>query len=345
MEMIFNHPEYWNLLWIVTAVAVLVIAGIFLRRRAIDRFAGTKLQPHLLPRVSSWRRWTRAGLFVLAMLLMAGAMTDPRWGKKWAEIPQKGVDVIFALDVSRSMLAGDVSPNRLSRAKQYICDMMDEMGGDRVGLVVFAGKTKQKVPLTSNYSDVKMALEEIDTQSVGRGGSLIGDAIRTAAGCFVDKTADHKAIVVITDGEDHESYPVEAARRALRQKGIRVYTVGLGDMSHGSRIPVRRTGEGTFYLKQNGQEVWTKLDGKMLEKTALAGGGAYIPAGTRQVDMAEVYRRHIAAIAQREFRQARVNRYIPRYQWLVGLALGLLLIETLLASQWKNRGGKELVNA
>ncbi len=324
-------------MWAVLAIAVLIVVGLLLRRRAMRRFASIGLLKHLAPHISEGRKRIKAVLYILTMALIVLGLVDIRWGKVWTDVPQRGVDIIFALDVSRSMLAQDVSPDRLTRAKEYIRDMMEEMGGDRVGLVTFAGKTKQLVPLTSNYSDVNIALDSVTTQSVSRGGSLLGDAIRTAADGFVDKTADHKAIVVITDGEDQESYPVEAAKKIFKEKGIRVYTVGLGDRKTGARIPVQTSAEGKIYLKYNDQEVWSKMDGKILEQTALAGGGAYIPAGTKHVDMADVYDQHIRSIQQREFRQARVNRYIPRFQWFLCPAVLLLLIESLIAASRKPR--------
>ncbi|MBN1555562.1 MAG: VWA domain-containing protein [Phycisphaerae bacterium] len=333
MDTIINNPMYFNLLWVVLAVGVLLVVGLVKLARARKRFADAGLWRYLLPNDKPVLHKVRAGLLIATLTMMTLAMADIRWGKQWTELPQRGIDIMFVVDVSRSMLARDARPNRLGRAKQYIRDVMDEMGGDRAGLVVFAGKAKQKVPLTSNYSDLSMALEEIEPQSVPRGGSRVGEAIRVAADCFVDKLPNHKAILVFSDGEDQSSYPVEAAKAAHDNKGIRVFTVGLGDAKEGARIPVRNVGDATLYLKYQGKEVWSKMMPDQLQAVALAGGGAFIPAGTKQVNMADVYHGHIAEIPQREFHHARVNQYLPRYQWFAGAALLFLLLETLPAGR------------
>ena len=172
------------------------------------------------------------------MALMVLALVDVRWGKVWRDVPQKGIEVMFVLDVSRSMLADDAAPNRLERAKQQIKDTVDEMAGDRVGLIVFAGDVKQQIPLTTHYDDFKQALDEVGPHNVRRGGSRLGDAIEAASHAFLTKSNAHKAMVIFTDGEDQESEPVAAARKAHAETGVRIFTVGLGDMEKGSRIPL-----------------------------------------------------------------------------------------------------------
>lgn len=340
MDVIINNAQYLNLLWAAAAVGVLLVAGLVLRSRAQNRFADAGMWQYLLPNDNPALRKVRAGLLAATLAAMALAMADLRWGKRWTQLPQRGIDCMFVVDVSRSMLARDARPNRLERAKQNIRDVMDEMGGDRAGLVVFAGKAKQKVPLTSNYSDIRMALEELAPQSVPRGGSQIGEAIRVASNCFVDKLPNHKAIILFSDGEDQASYPAEAAKKAHEDKGIRVFAVGLGDAKDGARIPVRNIGNATLYQKYQGKEVFSKMKPGQLKAIALAGGGAFIPAGTKQVNMTDVYHRHIAEIPRREFRHTRVNQYIPRYQWFVGAALLLLLLETFLAKRGNSRRRK-----
>lgn len=332
-----GNLSYLNLLWIVAAVAATMIVASVLRRRALSRFATSNLVKSLVAQVSDSRRRIKAVLVVASLAILAFAMTDPRWGKVWKEVPQRGIDVVFAVDVSRSMLAEDTSPTRLERARQQIEDMVDAMKGDRVGLVAFAGETKKCVPLTTNYADFKQALQEIGPHTIPLGGSRLGDALTVAANSFLDKTADHKAIVVFTDGEDQESDPVETATDIYKSQGIRVFTVGLGDMEDGSRIPVNRTRSGTQWLKHDGQHVWSKLNGEVLREVALAADGAYIPAGTSHVDMASVYRRYVAQVKQTEFETARVHSMIPRHQFFVGLALLLLLTETFISEFRKQK--------
>ena len=266
------------------------------------------------------------------MTLMTIALMDIRWGKTWREVPQKGIEVMFVLDVSRSMLAEDASPNRLSRAKQQIKDMVDEMAGDRVGLVVFAGDTRQSVPLTSHYEDFKQTLIPSDRTRCERGGSRLGDAIAAAANGFIDKTNDHKAIVVFTDGEDQESQPVEIAKKLYAEKGIRIFTVGLGDMDQGARIPDTESRRGGF-IQHDGQQVWSKMNGQILSQIATETNGAYIPAGTKRVNMADVYHGYVANVEQTEFETAKINAYVARFQWFAVPALALLLLEVFLSTR------------
>lgn len=268
---------------------------------------------------------------VLGIVLLAVACMDVRWGKTTREVPQKGLEVVFALDVSRSMLAEDARPNRLARAKQQITDMVGEMAGDRIGLVVFAGNAKQAIPLTNHYNDFRQKLDSVGPQSVTTGGSQLGTAIETAADAFLSKTNDHKTVILFTDGEDQESKPVELARRLFAENGMRIFTVGLGDIDKGARIPQARRESGQF-VEHQGQQVWSKLNGSILQQIATETQAAYIPAGTKRVNMADVYHNYIAQVEQSEFETAKVNAFIPRFQWFAFPAFVLLLVHGWLTS-------------
>lgn len=328
--MTFETPYYWQLLWLVLLLAILLIVGYAATRRAIRQFAAAPMLKRLVPAVSPAKRQLKILLTIATLILLVISLTDPRWGSIWVKRQQRGIDVVFALDVSRSMLADDATPNRLARARQMIDDMLQAMGGDRVALVTYAGDSRLRVPLTSNFSDIRMALEEVGPHEISRGGSKLGDAIRTAEEAFVDDTKGHKAIVIITDGEDHESFPVKAAQKAYNDLGIRIYTLGLGDANQGSTIPIRLASGNTDVVRHHGEPVVTRMHEDILKQTALAGNGAYIPAGTRQVDTANFYRRYINQLETREFDTARVEHLIPRYQYFAGAALLLLLIDTVL---------------
>ncbi len=332
MEIEYGQLENLNWLWLVAAIGIVVACAIVWHRRKLMEFATPNLLAQLVNRFGLTRKLVSCSLSLLALVAIVIGLVDIRWGKTWREIPQKGIEVIFALDVSRSMLAEDATPSRLGRAKQDIKDMVSEMAGDRVGLVLFAGDVRQHVPLTNHYEDFKQSLDEIGPHNIERGGSNLGEAIRVASRSFLEKTADHKAIVLITDGEDHESRPIEAAKEAYEQAGVRIFTVGLGDLKQGARIPAQSR-RGESYVEHQGQQVWSKLDGKILEEIATSSSGAYIPAGTKRVDMGAVYRRFIAGIAQQNFETAKINAFIPRYHWFLGTALGLLLLDFLI-SYW-----------
>lgn len=333
MDVRFNNLPYLHLIWIVAVLAVLIVYARSQRRRALARFADATVLGTLTRAWSPGRQTAKAVLVILALAALVLGIIDPRWGVYYEDIPRHGNDIIFVLDVSRSMLAEDLPPNRLERAKQYIGDVLDVVVGDRVGLVTFAGNATLKCPLTINYGAMRMTLKEVGVRGVQRGGSLVGDAVRLAVNSFADQIKKHKYVVIITDGEDHESYPVEAAREAFVEKGIRIYTVGLGDESEGARVPSDADKTGV-YLKHDGQVVWSKMNAPILRQMAEVGGGAYIPAGTRTVDLGEVlYEDRIAREDRREFETSRVARYKVRYQWFAGLALVLLLIETYLSER------------
>jgi Ca-activated chloride channel family protein len=344
MDIQFGNLNSLFWIWAVCLAVVAMIVALIARQRSVKKFATANLAARILPQAG----WSRSGLRIvciaLSLLAMLGSLLDIRWGKNWREVPQKGIEVVFLLDVSRSMLAEDVSPNRLDRAKQQITDMLDVMEGDRAGLVVFSGRAKQQIPLTSNHHDFKLMLEEVGPHCLDRGGSRLGDAIEVARSCFLEESDDHKAIVILTDGEDHESDPIEAARDAYTSQGIRTFTVGLGSMGKGARIPVRLASQKRSYLQHDGQAVWSRMDGEVLQQVALEGEGAYIPAGTKQVDMGDVYHSYISSVEETEFETARINSYIPRYPWFVGLALLLLTIDTLWMAgigQRLSRGGRQ----
>jgi uncharacterized protein YegL len=271
-----------------------------------------------------------------AMVLMVLALVDIRWGKVWRDVPQKGIEVVFVLDVSRSMLADDAAPNRLERAKQQIKDTVDEMAGDRVGLVVFAGDVRQQIPLTTHYDDFKQRLDEVGPHNVRRGGSDLASAIDAASHAFLTKSNAHKAMVIFTDGTEQTAEPLAAAKKAHEESGVRIFTIGLGDFAKGSRIPVE-TQDHAGYLEHDGQLVWSKLNGEVLKQVATETDGAYVPAGTKQVDMADVYHNYIAGVEQTEFETAKINQYEARYQWFLVPALVLLLAEIALTT-WPARG-------
>jgi Ca-activated chloride channel family protein len=338
----FEEPHALHWLWPV-AIACLVLWWSYRARRdAMRRWAEEPLFARLAPGASAFRLLARGALAIAGTLALVLALLDPRMGDTPAEIKRRGIDVMFVIDVSRSMLAQDASPNRLEQAKQLISDAVDRMAGDRAGLVAFAGTAVLKSPLTLNYGAFKLALNELTPQDSARGGSLLGDAIRTATEGFTDEVKGGKAIVILSDGEDMESFPVEAAKQAFETRGVRTYAVGLGDSVDGARIPIP-SGRERVWLTYDGKEVWTKMDPKLLTAVCLAGGGAFVPAGTRFVDMGEVYANTVAAVGRREFETTTVKRSLPQFQWFAGLAALALVLESLLGLRSLGRRPREPV--
>jgi len=341
MDIRFNHLEslYW--LWAVLGLAVLIILSFKARKRLLARLVTPNLSARLTRGTSLPRKRLRAILLLLALVLTVFSLLDPRWGIRYKEVQQTGIDVFFVLDTSRSMLAEDIRPNRMERAKQYIEDAMDTIGGDRVGLVTFAGQANVAVPLTLDYGALRLALDDVHAREGRRGGSMAGDAIRLAMDSFTDEVDDHKAIVIFSDGEDMGSYPVEAASKA-GSRGIKVFTVGLGDSIDGGRIPVEADGQRMF-LSWEGQEVWSKMNPALLTEVADAAGGAYIPAGTGNLDMGIVYGDVIAGGGGRDHEVARIEEHVPRYQWFAAIALLLVIVDSLMTDRRTHRRPGQVV--
>jgi Ca-activated chloride channel family protein len=338
----FQFAQPWALswLWLVALIAVLAVYGLRRRAALLRSIASLPLLQQLVAGAAPARPWLRAALGVLGMAAVVLALMDPRWGMQIEQVPQRGLDVAFVIDVSRSMLAGDATPSRLERAKQFAIDASEAMAGDRVALIDFAGVAALRVPLTLNYAAFRQAVSELEPKSAARGGTLLGDALRLAANSFPVETKGAKVIIVLSDGEDMGSMPVEAARRLATENGIRVFTVAIGDSHDGARIPVTEPGKPTRWLMHDGQEVWTKMDEAAMREIAQAGGGACIAAGTSQLDMAQVYQNAIGSLERAEQEETVVRRQTPRFQWFAATALVLLVVESLVTdSRGKPRGG------
>ena len=328
----FVHPMLLNLIWITMILGLVALWSLRRRIKLMRRFADTRLLAHIAPGASIVRPIVKACLVLLALVALVFASMDPRWGVRREEIQRRGMDVFFVLDVSRSMLAEDAAPNRLDRAKQAINDTIERLGGDRAGIVSFAGDAQVESPLTLNYRALGLALDDVSARTSTRGGSMLGEAIRLAANSFTDEDAGGKAIVVLSDGEDQESGPVEAARSAFEEKGIRVYTVGLGDTVSGARIPVVENGRRNWLI-HDGQQVWTKMEPAVLEATSSAGQGAFIAAGTKQFDLGEIFEGVVAADQRTEMESTEVRIATPRFQWFAGLAFLFLMTDCLISDR------------
>ena len=345
--MTFLEPDRFWWLWLVPVLAAVALFAGLRRRRNLNQFATPERLSATLPTRSRAKAATRAVLLLLCLALTLTALADPRRGEREREVPPgDGVSVVFALDVSRSMLAQDVSPNRLDRAKQYIRELtrvLAEREDDAsVGLVAFAGAVKRIAPVTRNFNEVELALQATDVTTAGVGGSNLADAVQVAARSFVARRPGHKVVVMLTDGEENLSgEPAEAARAAFEERGVRFFPVGLGSPDTGATIP---QGNGRVLI-HDGEPVKTTLDAAALKAVAENGGGVYLPAETKRVDMDEVYRRVIRPRLNRASAErasdpnasgAVVKGMIPRFDLWVWPALALLLAERLIAG-WPAR--------
>ncbi len=331
------EPVWIHASWVALVVLACALVARAASRRAFAGLGDASLVRNLTDRPSGVRRFVRAGLVAGACVLIAAALARPQMGERTREVEQRGRDLVFVIDVSRSMLARDLAPNRLERAKIWINDLVDDLGGDRVGLVAFAGAPTIKVPLTQDRAFFRLALDRLDTESAPRGGTMIGDAIRKVLDdVFEARDEDgtpveagrYRDIILITDGEDQESFPVRAAEQA-GELGVRIIALGLGDSAAGTTIPMAPNSE--QIVRYNGEPVLSKLDSQTLAAIANAvPGNAFLEIGTDEVDLAEVYRDLIASAEQTSFGTARVTNYEERFVPFVGGALVLLVLEMLI---------------
>ena len=326
----FASPQY---LWLLLLVPLFpVVYGIMrsLRRRRIRRFGDETLVRQLMPSWSRSKGWVRVVLYSLGFFCFAVGLARPQMGAKLKEHETKGAEIMICLDVSNSMLAEDYSPCRLDRAKLAISRVVDKLQGDRIGLIIFAGTSFVQLPITTDYISAKMFLNSIDTGSVPVQGTAIGDAILTAAKSFSAQSEKSRAIIVITDGENHEDDAVDAARQAA-ELGIKVYTIGVGSQ-HGQPIPVN----GELLKDSEGNIVVSRLDEGTLKQVAAAGNGAYVHAGTEEFGLAPIID-DIKKMEAEKYNSVIFEDFDEQYMYFFGAALLFLVLEMLVGERRHKR--------
>jgi Ca-activated chloride channel family protein len=312
-------------LWLLPAVVGLGAGVWLLRRRGAERlgaFASLGLVPRLAPEVDPRLAVRRIAVRVIALVLLVLALAGPKWGFHWQEVHREGIDLIVALDTSRSMLATDVKPNRLERAKYAVMDLLPLLQGDRIGLVAFAGTAFLECPLTLDYAAFERSLRAVDVGIIPRGGTAIARAIDTALAGFEARQGKYEAIILITDGEDHEGDVKAAAQRAAEQ-GVKIYTIGIGT-SEGELLPLDKGG---FVKDAHGQVVKSRLNDETLKDIALATGGAYVQGLGPSLGLDQVFRDHIATMERRDLASTLERRYEERFQIPLAAVILLLAIE------------------
>ncbi len=331
----FETPLMLHLLWLIPAAAALLVFAQRWARRAILRL--TALHDRLAP-VSGTRTVARASLLLAALAFICLAVARPGWDPQPIVAHQAGRDVVFAVDVSLSMLSEDVVPNRLERAKQAILDAIPAMEGDRVALVAFAGSAKVVCPLTRDYAFLRWAVQGLSPASADVEGTLIGDAIRKlSTDVFDPQEKRYKDLVLLSDGEDLGSFPTQAAEEAGAQ-GVRIIAIGIGDEVTGGRIPLTDASGNRTYLTFQGQEVVTRMTPATLQALALATpGGRFLEAGTGSFDLGAIYRQLISGETKRDLGAIEITRYPEKFQVFLVAALALLVAEAALAG-WRRAG-------
>ena len=324
--MIFAEARYLYLLLLIPVFIIIQTVVLKLRRRRLQKFGDEALVKSLMPSYSKAKVWLRLSLFLLAFFFFVLGISRPQMGAILKEHKTRGAEVMIVLDVSNSMLAEDYSPNRLERAKLAISRMVDKLREDRIGLIVFAGNSFVQLPITTDYVSAKMFLNSISTGSVPIQGTAIGDAIGTALRSFSAQSDKSRAIIVITDGENHEDDPVAAATQAA-ELGIRVFAIGVGS-PEGKMIPF----EGDYLRDKEGNPVVTRLDEAVLQDVAAAGKGLYLRAGNSEFGLNPIID-EIARMDDEEYNSVVFEEYDELYMYFFGVALFFLVLEMLIGER------------
>ena len=326
----FAQSQYLLLLILVPFFFVFQFLVLKIRERRVKKFGDEDLVSRLMPSYSEGKTWIRLVLFTIGFIFFVIGLSRPQIGAKLKEHETKGVEIMIVLDVSNSMLAEDYSPNRLERAKLAISRLVDKLRDERIGLIVFAGNSFVQLPITTDYVSAKMFLNAISTESVPVQGTAMGEAISTAVKSFSAQSEKSRAVIVITDGENHEDDPVDAARQAA-ELGVRIFTIGVGS-PEGKPIPF----EGELLKDKNGEIVVTRLDEDILKDVADAGNGLYVRAGTSEFGLNPVIN-EIKKMEDEKYSSIVFEEYDEQFMYFFGIALIFFVLEMLVGDRKPKR--------
>lgn len=335
-----ENPYYFYLLGLVPLILLFFIIIQLWKKRARKNFGDLALLEQLAPERSKIKPVLKLVLALLIITALAIGLVNPKIGSRLETIKREGVDMVFALDVSKSMLAEDVRPNRLAKSKQIISRTLDQLVSDRVGIIIYAGKAYPQLPITTDYGAARLFLKTVDTEIIPSQGTAIGEAIDLATRYFDDENQKNRVLVIISDGEDHEAGLVEAAQAAA-EKGIKIYSVGIGT-TKGSPIPDIRRGRNIGYKRdRQGEIVISRLDKKSLEEVARASEGEFIDGKNTREAVTHLIE-SIEKMEKKEFEAQVFADYEDQFQWFLGLALLLLVLDIFILerkTQWFKRLG------
>jgi Ca-activated chloride channel family protein len=327
----FENSLFLYGLFLVPIMLLIFLMALKWRKKALNRIADTGLQNIVLPQLSKAKIIWRFTFWCLSLVLLIIAIANPQFGTKLEEIKREGIDIMIALDVSNSMKAQDLQPNRLENAKQSIGRLINNLNDDRIGIIVFAGQSYVQLPITTDYSSAKLFLQSISSDMIPTQGTAIGSAIELAIESFDAKSAAAKSIIVITDGENHEDDAVKAAEAAA-EKGIVVHTIGMGSES-GVPLPLVVNGNVVGYRKDNeGNTVVSKLNTNLLKEIAAGGKGIFVQAGKSQSAL-NVVMDELNKLDKKEYASKRYTDYEGRFQFFIAAAILLLISETMLSER------------
>lgn len=333
----FEHPNFLYLFLLIPALTVLFVLYLMWRKRALNRFGEASLLKQLMPEYAPGRVIFKFILLAGAFSFLILALANPQTGSKIEKVKRTGIDLMIALDVSNSMLAQDIKPDRLERSKQAISKLIDKLEGDRIGIVIFAGKAYTQLPITTDYAAAKLFLSSISTTSVPTQGTAISQAIELCSAAF-NQPNRNKAILIITDGEDHEGDVLEQTEAAARS-GIVIHTVGMG-LPDGAPVPVYENGVQIGYKKdREGITVMSRLNETMLQQIASVGNGMYVRASNSDAGVQKVFD-EISKIEKSEIESRQFSDYEDRFQYMLVPAILLMIFELFIynrRNQWFSR--------
>jgi Ca-activated chloride channel homolog len=329
----FAYPDFLYLLLLVPVLILLWLINTYRRKKALQRLGDSEIVMKLIPGASRARPAVKIILQLIALVFMIILLSRPQFGSKVEEVRRKGVEVIIALDVSNSMLAEDIQPSRLERAKQAISRLVESLSNDKIGLIVFAGDAYTQIPVTTDYISARMFLSTISPDIVPKQGTAIGSAIDLGIRSFSPGKDKSRAMIIITDGENHEDDPVAKAKEAAAA-GIVIYTVGIGSTG-GVPIQVNIDGKKDFLKDQQGNTVITRLDENILKEIAMAAGGKYVRANNSNIGLDQVFS-DIRKLKKQELEGTMYTEYNDQFQIFAGISLFLLLLDFMIMER-KNR--------
>ncbi len=330
----FQHTEYLWALALVPLVIVVYILAVASRKKRLKKLGDYPLIKAMMPDVSRGKQTLKFILYILALTFLILGICNLQTGSKMQDVKREGADIMICLDVSNSMLAEDLKPNRLERAKQAIEQMIDKLQGDRLGIVVFAGEAYTQLPITTDYGSAKLFLNAITPNIIERQGTDISAAIQKATQSFGKDEEKNKAIIIITDGEDHEEDAIKAAEEATKA-GISIHTIGIGSDA-GVPIPVYNNGVPAGYRKdKEGNTVVTKLNEKLLQSIARATNGVFVKANNGDVGLDAVLDK-VGELEKKQYESKKYTDYEDQFQWFIGASLFFLLIEFIISERINN---------
>ncbi|MFL2567298.1 MAG: VWA domain-containing protein [Flavobacteriales bacterium] len=331
----YDNIEFLYLLALIPLLIIGIIMYSKWQKNSILKFGDINLLNQLMQSHSIFRKKIKNTLFVLAITFLIVGLSNPQVGTKMEEVKREGVDLMIAIDLSYSMMAQDIKPNRLERAKQAISRLIDKLEGDRIGLVVFAGEAYVQLPITTDYSAAKLFLSTVNTSIIPTQGTKIGNAIDLCSKSFDKENAQSKAIIIITDGETHDEEAIESAKKA-KEEGIYIHTLGMG-LTKGGPIPIYNKYGSTseFRKDRQGNVIITKLNESMLEEIALAGEGTYIRANNSKSGLSSLFE-EINKMEKKEIGTMIFTNYKDRFQIFIGISLVLLILNLFFLERKNN---------